>query len=149
MGCKSASIREVHLNGFEAINQANGWSIAFLGAGIVFCGLVVLSTAISQLKKVIAFLESKLINGKAKPHSTKSKPAPKTIQLPAVWPEDIREAAKLYKPLFEKLGSSFQLSDLYKLSGENNYPHPHLTIKHMREAEIIIPTGDGSFSVTQ
>ena len=136
------------MNGFEAISQANGWSIAPLGATIVFCGLVALSAAISQLKKVIAFLESKFINGKAKPHSASPKPGKKVIQLPAVWPEDIREAASLYKPLFDKLGSPFQLADLYRLSGENNYPHPHLTIKQMREAEIIIPTGDGSFSVT-
>jgi len=137
------------LNGFEAINQANGWSIAFLGAGIVFSGLVVLSTAISQLKKIIAFLESKLMNGNVIPPSTRPKLSKKIIRLPAVWPNDIREAAKLYTPLFEQLGSSFQLADLYRLSGEHNYPHPHLTIKHMREAEIIIPTGDGSFSVTQ
>ncbi|MFH2066330.1 MAG: OadG family protein [Pseudomonadota bacterium] len=137
------------MNGFEAINQANGWSIAFLGAGIVFSGLVILSTAISQLKKVIAFLESKLMNGKVIPPPTRPKSPKKFIRLPAVWPNDIREAAKLYRPLFEQLGSPFQLADLYRLSGENNYPHPHLTIKHMREAEIIIPTGDGSFSVTQ
>lgn len=137
------------MNGFEAISQANGWSIAPLGASIVFCGLVLLSTAISQLKKIIALLESRVNNGKAKPHSAAPRPAKKAIPLPAVWPEDIQEAAKLYKPLFDKLGSSFQLADLYRLSGENQYPHPYLTIKQMREADIIIPTGDGSFSVTQ
>lgn len=137
------------MSGLEAINHYNGWSMAVLGTSIVFSGLVVLSLAISQLKKVINYWETRTgreekQEGRAPSHSSQSRPA---IPLPAVWPEDIREAAGLYKPLFDQLGSPFQLADLYRLSGDNNYPHPHLTIKLMREAQIIIPSGDGNFSV--
>jgi hypothetical protein len=125
--------------------------MAFVGALIVFSGLVVLSIAISQFKRIIDFWENRINIGKKKESapSAPSENTKKTIPLPAEWPTDIREAASIYKPLFEKLGSSFELADLYKLSGENNYPHPHLTIKQMREAQIIIPTGDGRFSIIQ
>jgi hypothetical protein len=146
-----AQIMEVQLNGLEAINHYNGWSMAFVGASIVFTGLVVLSLTISQLKIIIAFWENrvKTRNGKDEIQTKNSEITKKSIQLPAEWPKDIHEAANLYKPLFEKLGGIFQLADLYKLSGENDYPHPHLTIKRMRDAQIIIPTGDGNFSVNQ
>lgn len=71
------------------------------------------------------------------------------IELPCHWPDDIHEAAGLYEPLFKKLGDSFPLADLYKLSEKNNYPHPHLTIKRLREAQILIPVGDGNFTQNQ
>jgi len=146
-----AYIMEVQLNGLEAINHYNGWSMAFVGASIVFTGLVALSVTIAQFKKIIDFWENTVLkkNGENETQATGSETPKIGIQLPAEWPEDVHEAANLYKPLFTKLGGTFQLADLYKLSGENDYPHPHLTIKNMREAQIIIPAGDGNFSVNQ
>jgi hypothetical protein len=139
---------EVQLHGIEAINAHNGWSMALVGATIVFTGLVVLSLAISQLKKLIELLENwnKRSDKNGVPdESVKTK----EIELPHHWPEDILEAAALYGPLFEKLGDSFQLIDLYKLSEKHDYPHPHLTIKRLREAQILIPVGDGNFIQNQ
>ncbi|MFO7559966.1 MAG: OadG family protein [Desulfobacterales bacterium] len=134
--------------GLEAITTHNGWSMAMVGAAIVFSGLVVLSLAISQLKKLIALWENRnkqtLKNGMPDENTEA-----KGIELPEHWPEDIHEAASLYEPLFKKLGDSFPLSDLYTLSKKNNYPHPHLTIKRLREAQILIPVGDGNFTQNQ
>ena len=136
------------MHGLEAINAQNGWSMALVGATIVFTGLVVLSFAISQLKKLIEIWENrkKLNNKHSMTNETVKK---KEIELPDHWPEEIHEAAGLYEPLFKKLGDSFSLADLYKLSEKNNYPHPHLTIKRLREAQILIPVGDGDFTQNQ
>ena len=134
------------MTGLEAINASNGWSMAVLGSVIVFSGLVILSLAISQLKKVVDFLEKR-----EKGPGQKDTPADDTI-IPTedslssdTFPEDIHETALLYKPLFEKLGDTFQLSELYRLSQEGKYPHPHLTVKALREAQILTPMGDGYF----
>jgi len=121
--------------------------MAVLGISIVFSGLVFLSLAISQLKKIIDLLEKK-----GKGPEQKDAPAddtlipPEDFLSPEVFPEDIHETALLYKPLFEKLGDTFQLSELYRLSQAGEYPHPHLTIKTLRQAQILIPVGDGNFT---
>ena len=44
--------------GFDAINANDGWSIAAVGIIIVFTGLVLLSFIISQLYKVLDFIEN-------------------------------------------------------------------------------------------
>jgi len=134
------------LQGFEAINAVNGWAIAVLGATIVFSGLVVLSLAISQLKKIVDFVEKRQQRGQKKDGlKDDAIITPEDFVLPAIFPEDIHETALLYKPLFEKLGETFNLPELYKLSQEKKYPHPHLTIKQLRQAQILLPAGDGSF----
>lgn len=130
--------------GIEAINAHNGWSIAVIGAGIVFTGLVVLSIAISQLHKLLLFWDKrdeffKLNGRKADEHSDTTSPE----QFPA----DIYEVAEIYKPVFAKLGDSFQLADLYAIARKYNFPHPHLTIKEFRQAGIMLPLGDGCFKL--
>jgi len=136
------------LYGLEAINAQNGWSMALVGITIVFTGLVALSFAISQLKKLIELWENRdKLTGKN--GMVNENVGTEGIELPDHWPEDIHEAAGLYEPLFKKLGDPFPLADLYKLSEENNYPHPHLTIKRLRDAQILIQVGDGNFTRNQ
>ncbi|MEJ2270181.1 MAG: hypothetical protein P8Y04_10475, partial [Desulfobulbaceae bacterium] len=43
--------------GLQAISANNGWSMAFVGALIVMCGLASLSFIISQLHKIIGLFE--------------------------------------------------------------------------------------------
>ncbi len=43
--------------GFANIAAHNGWSMALLGISIVMTGLIVLSLAISQIHKLVAFWE--------------------------------------------------------------------------------------------
>ncbi|UCH23428.1 MAG: OadG family protein [Deltaproteobacteria bacterium] len=45
--------------GFENIATHNGWAMAAAGAVIVLCGLAVLSFVISQLHKLLNFLENR------------------------------------------------------------------------------------------
>lgn len=124
--------------------------MAVLGASIVFSGLVVLSLAISQLHKLLLLWE----NRKNWFADETPGPAVETEQEPVFThpdycPEDIQEAAAIYRPLFEKLGETFLLADLYNLSRKSNFPHPHITISRLREAHILEPVGDGIFQWKQ
>jgi len=132
------------LYGIEAINAHNGWSIAVIGAGIVFTGLVVLSIAISQLHKLLLFWDKRdeffKLNGRKVEEQS-------DITSPEQFPVDIHDVAEVYKPVFAKLGDSFQLADLYAIARKYNFPHPHLTIKEFRQAGIMLPLGDGCFKL--
>jgi hypothetical protein len=134
----------VELYGIEAINANDGWAIAVIGAGIVFSGLVVLSFAIAQIHKLMLLWDKKEslfpLNGKDKEKQND------TIAIDHS-SLDINEVAEIYKPVFAKLGETFQLEELYKLSGQFNFPHPHLTIKNFRHSKILIPVGDGFFKL--
>jgi hypothetical protein len=82
------------------------------------------------------------ISERFKTVTTESKPE---FLLPERFPEDIEEAAKLYRSLVEHLGFAFPLSELYAISNEHGLPHPHLTIKRLREAGFLVPVGGGNF----
>jgi hypothetical protein len=138
---------EVILYGLEAINAANGWAMAIYGVLIVMIGLFVLSTVIAQFPKGVALLEKhrkKRMQSKAQLESEqmadKVKPeAPRHIL------SDIEEIANLYGPVVKLLGDSFELRDLYKASEESDLPHPHLSIRTLREAGILVPTEEGGY----
>ena len=132
--------------GIEAINAHDGWSIAVIGAGIVFTGLVVLSIAISQLHKLLLFWDKR--DKFLKPNGKKVTAEEKSdIVSPEHFPLDINEVVEIYRPVFSKLGDSFQLTDLYDMARKYNFPHPHLTIKEFRQAGIMLPVGDGCFKL--
>jgi Na+-transporting methylmalonyl-CoA/oxaloacetate decarboxylase gamma subunit len=130
-------IRRKPMTGLEAVAAANGWGMAVLGAGIVFAGLVVLSFAISLIHKVLDLTERK------------AGTAPESADSPATpdyCPADIHQTARLYQPLIDQLGDSFELVRLYSLTREMDFPHPHLTIRCFQQAGILVPTGDGFFT---
>ncbi|MGD2268871.1 MAG: hypothetical protein PVI06_00610 [Desulfobacterales bacterium] len=133
--------------GFENISAHDGWAMAAAGALIVLSGLAVLSLVISQLHKFVDLFETRKkdphhIGDRLKTVSTESKPE---FIPPERFPEDIGEAAKLYRSLVEQLGPAFPLSELYAISNEQGLPHPHLTIKRLRETGFLIPVGGGNF----
>ena len=136
--------------GFNAISTHNGWAMAIAGALIVFAGLVVLSAAISQLHKILMLLEKKHPDSKSNqnipedddPENQEDKPV---SPLPKEFPTDLNEIACLYKPLIDEIGETFYLSDLYEVAKKNDFPHPHITLTAFREAEILLPYGDGVF----
>lgn len=132
--------------GFEAITAHNGWSMAIAGASIVFSGLVILSLAISQLHKLLTIWENKKnFFNRNKQTSVNSAEEVLDLNLPEHFPSDINEAARLYRPLVEKLGQPFQLVQLYEVSRKKGFPHPHLTISLLRQAKVLVPEGDGVF----
>lgn len=134
--------------GLHAISTHNGWAMAVAGALIVFSGLVVLSTAISQIHRILLFFENKYAgfrNNNKIPENDEPEEQPESA-FPKEFPTELDEIACLYQPLIKEIGETFYLSDLYKIAKENNFPHPHITLTTFRDAKILIPYGDGVFS---
>ena len=126
--------------GLEAISAYNGWAMVIIGPLIVMSGLTILSLIISQLHKLVAIFDKK--------DKTTTEPTVKSkdeISVPKVLPTDISETAEIYQQLIDKLEQPFELSDLYRVAGENNFPHPVLTISRFREAGILEQAGEGVF----
>ena len=137
--------------GLEAINAANGWAMAAVGAIIVFSGLVVLSFVISQLNKILSFWENLISNFK-KNHKAKQADELQDEDnsvVPHRIPSDIKEAARYYSHLIEDLDQPFELTRLYEISQQKGFPHPHITISNFRQANILVPAGDGLFTWSQ
>jgi hypothetical protein len=134
--------------GIDNITNNNGWAMAVVGATTVFLGLVVLSFVISQIHKILEFWENRAekLNGNKKQARVddKQKPAPfaaKENHLPTT-----SALASIYRPLVEQLKEPFQLIQLFEKTKEMNLPHPHLSIKNLQEADILVAQGDGTFT---
>ena len=131
----------------DNITNGNGWAMAAVGAVTVFLGLVVLSFVISQIHKILEFWEnwSKTRNANQerarKEDSQKDKaPAHQQLRLPTA-----TELCSIYRPLVEQLKEPFQLVQLYEKTKEMDLPHPHLSIKCLQEADVLVAKGDGTF----
>ena len=134
--------------GFDNITAGNGWSMAVVGASIVFLGLAVLTFVISQVHKILNLWEQKdeLLNRykkQARIKDLKTVKAPVSIQhhLPSV-----KELASIYRPLVEQLKQPFNLLQLFEISNKMDLAHPHLSIKYLQEAGVLVPQGDGTFT---
>jgi len=128
------------LNGFEAISYYNGWAQAVTGILIVMTGLSCLALIISQLYKVVNYVEN---FGKKQIPAHNNETAENAP--PDLMDADLHQLGELSRPYVEKLGDSFQLRELYDIFQKNSLPHPHLTIRSLRESGKIVPLGDGAF----
>ena len=134
--------------GLEAISANNGWAMAITGPLIVMSGLIILSIIISQLHKLVAIFDKKAKQTTEPPTKSKVKSKVKSkgeISVPKIFPNDILETAKIYQMLIDKLEQPFELSDLYQVAEQNNFPHPILTVSRFRDAGILIREGEGLF----
>ena len=122
--------------------------MAVVGASIVFVGLVVLSFVISQVHKILKlwderdefFNRSKKQAQIEEPKPTKA-PVPIQHYLPSV-----KELTSIYRPLVEQLKQPFDLLQLFEISNKMDLPHPHLSIKYLQQAGVLVPQGDGTFT---
>ena len=114
--------------------------MALAGALIVFSGLIVLSFAIAQLHKLLSLLDKKRDKASAPPPAPVQK-TPPIIDLLS----DPVALAESYQPLADELGETFRLADLYTLAMREKMPHPHLSIKALRETQCLSPQGEGVF----
>lgn len=121
---------------FENIAANNGWAMALAGALIVMTGLSVLSFIISQLHRLVGFMEKK----------EKVSAEPEPVGIPERFPESLAAQAIFYEPLLKQLPETFALDELYNLTRDNDFPHPHLTIRAFREAGFLVSKGEGLFS---
>ena len=129
--------------GIEAISAYNGWAMAVAGALIVISGLGVLSFIISQLHKVVSLLD------KSPPEKTEDVPLGDTqraLAIPEHMPDDINQVAVFYRALTDQMDPPFDVQQLYALGVENNFPHPHLSLRALRQAGLMIPAGEGRFT---
>lgn len=135
------------MQGLAAITAQNGWAMAATGACIVITGLSLLSFIISQLHKIIAFIEKKEKPvDTAKAASDKVPPAVdvKGVEIDAL--SDLQAMAKLLQPFTLELGDSFKLADLYEALGKADFPHPHITVRELKGAGYLTPSEEGTFS---
>jgi Na+-transporting methylmalonyl-CoA/oxaloacetate decarboxylase gamma subunit len=132
--------------GFANIAANHGWSQSFLGITIVMTGLFILTIAISQIHKLVAFWERRQAGKLA---DTTESPLVSSAAAPTLadsCPADLPAMLKLYRPLTESLGTPFQLKDLYRLAADYDLPHPHITIRCLREDGHLIALGEGFFN---
>ena len=134
--------------GFENISANNGWAMAVVGATTVFLGLVILSFVISQIHKILKLWEQKdeffnRYKNQAQIEEPKPTKAPVSRQrrLPTV-----KELTSIYRPLVEQLKQPFDLLQLFEISNKMDLAHPHLSIKYLQEAGVLVPQGDGTFT---
>ena len=141
-------LRRHKLYGFDNITANNGWAMAIVGATIVFLGLVVLSFVISQIHKILNLWENKdtlFARPNDSPRSgqvqTVAGPVYKERRLPSV-----DELISIYRPLVQQLREPFNLVQLYEISHQMDLPHPNLSINRLREANVLVALGDGTFT---
>ena len=129
---------------FSRITAGNGWAMAALGITIDLTGLAILALIISRVPKLVGLMEKIGSLFKKSPKA----PSPKqvvTAKSDARSAEGVHKIAEIYKDCAKGLGEVFQLAELYRSSEENGLPHPHLTIKSLREAGLLVSQGNGLF----
>ncbi len=129
---------------FHRISIHNGWSMAGLGITIDLAGLAILAFVVSRVPKIVALMEKIGAIFRKKPGKPGAKPVTKSKPAP-LSEEGIQKIAGVYKECAKSLGEVFQLSELYRASEENGLPHPHLTIKALRESGLLVSQGNGLF----
>lgn len=134
---------------FQRIAAENGWSMAALGIAIDMTCLALLAIIISRVPKVVALLDKAGAFFQKKDASAgfeKKEDAPAAPAYDDFSLEGLRKIGSVYKQCAADIGETFNLSSLYDVSRKKGLPHPHLTIKSMREAGLLMPQGDGMFT---
>lgn len=129
------------MTGLDAISAQNGWAMAGIGALIVMIGLAILSFTISQLHKIIAIIERRPKD----PVRNDETPQADLAEAETDLLNDIHSAARIYRPLTAELGDHFELSMLYQILIREDLPHPHLTVRSLREGGFLVPMGEGLY----
>ncbi|MEW6076596.1 MAG: hypothetical protein AB1724_02160 [Thermodesulfobacteriota bacterium] len=129
---------------FQNISNSNGWAFAALGISIDIAGLAILSLIVSRVPRLVALLEKIGSLLKKAPVQPRKKQTVKS-QPDNLLAAGINDLATVYKSLTDPLGDVFQLSEVYRAAEENGLPHPHLTIKALRESGMLVSEGNGLF----
>ena len=131
--------------GLEAIQDHNGWAMAITGAVIVMIGLSILSFIISQLHRIVGLVDTRN-NRKAKNKTNKHPTSIPESDSQPVPLSDLSETMQRFRPLTQEIGDPFDLTALFQVFLQYDDPHPHLTIRSLREQGYLIPDGDGLFT---
>jgi len=132
--------------GLEAISAANGWAQAATGATIVMLGLSALAFVISRIGFIIDLMENATSKKKSDQIPAEQSGPEKILPQPPADPLENPEAAlEYYRLITAELGEKFSLIDFHKILQQASDPHPHLTIRTLREKGYLVATGDGLF----
>jgi hypothetical protein len=58
---------------------------------------------------------------------------------------DLDAAARIYQALLGSGEKEFSLQKLYKTCAKEQMPHPHLTIRALRDTGLLLPSGEGMY----
>lgn len=111
-------------------------------------GLAALSFVISRISLFIDMFESATRAKKDLPTKKSEQTSDvKEIlpELPANPLENLDEAIEYYKLITVELGESFSLVELHQCLKMSSDPHPHLTIRTLREKGYLEGLGDGIY----
>ena len=128
--------------GFDAINANNGWSIAAVGIIIVFTGLVILSFIISQLYKVLDFIENpKRFEFLTLKKSVEKKEKGILLSLS----KKQQESAKQFSLIVKTMNKHFALPKLLRLAEVSGLGKPYNNLNNLLDAGIVEPDTEGYF----
>ena len=131
----------------ERIAAQNGWAMAGLGITIDLMCLSLLALIISQMPSLVSAIEKiQAIFKKDGAGSEQKQDADKRLKPEDLSPAGLPEIAGRYQQDTHSLGEIFLLADLYKLLEKKKQPPPHLTIKSLRTAGLLLPEGEGRFA---
>lgn len=131
--------------GIAAINAHNGWSIALIGATIVFLGLVFLSLAISRLHRILDMLENRDMYYRR--IKQRWRPEQKEPAAGAGQPSDVdlRELVSQYDMLTRAMDEPFSLPRLLSLAEKRGLAHPHSSVNALVQSGVMEADGTGSY----
>ncbi len=129
-----------------AISANHGWEYAALGVSIVFTGLILLATAISQLHKLLTFWDNRgaFLENLQKKLASKEQPSEDDMPEPDIT-GDVKESAKDYKILIDWLGEPFALPKLLEAAIKSGLYCPHAAINDLIRAGLIQPDDKGYY----
>ena len=117
--------------------------MAITGAIIVMTGLTVLSTIISQLHRIINIMENRK---SAETQTPQEQPPVMETQPVARDLSDLGSHVDRFHLMTTDAGDSFDLITLHQIFIQNDDPHPHLTIRSLREQGYLVSVDEGRFS---
>jgi len=140
--------------GLAAINAANGWMITVAGISIVFTGLLVLSTVLENLERVLKFWDNRKDLFKAKGPAPAPRPSaaveptgppaeatgPITGQVIPVASEHL-EAIAAFQTLAALQGAVFELPRLLETAEKRGLARPHSNLDRCLELGVIVELG--------
>jgi hypothetical protein len=109
---------------------------------LVTLGLALLAFLFTKREKIFGLFAPR------KPHE-KTPPSPQPAH--AAFAEnidllsDLDTAASQCRKIAGDIGPGFKLAELYRRLETHGWPHPHLTIRSLREHQMLVPGGDGLF----
>jgi len=108
---------------------------------MVTLALALLAYLFFQRQKIADLFKPKKHNVDAPPRPVARAVARANISLLT----DLTGAALQCRHIAGEIGSGFKLAELYRLLKNSDWPHPHLTIRSMREDGLLVPSGEGLF----